>query len=107
MAIVFHEADDSCAPFPHRVIIKQERTIVAHNIPITFPEQRFVICAQCDHWILAMIACTCPQRCHDLGRMFLDLADPEPRHAEARHTPSDGIESGYKPDPLGPPSQRG
>lgn len=100
MAIVFHEADDSCAPFPHRVIYKPARTIVARNIPVTFPEQSFVICASCDHWILVGLPCACPQRCHDFGRMLLDLAPPETRETDPRHPYQDGIESGYQPDAL-------
>lgn len=105
MAITFHEADDECAPFPHRVIWKQARTIVARNIPITFPEQNFVICASCDHWILSNPPCVCPQRCHDFGQMMMDLRGPEDMRPEPRHPSQDEVESGYRPERIGPDSR--
>lgn len=61
MAIVFHEADDDHAPFPHRVVITYEHS--------------FVICAQCDHWIARyLVRCDCEYKCHELGELLAELA---------------------------------
>lgn len=61
MAIVFHDPDDSCAPFPHRVVITRELA-------------SFVICAECDHYIMTPVQCPCSQNCHYLGELLADLA---------------------------------
>jgi hypothetical protein len=75
----FHEADDSCAPFPHRVLIKPARTVIIKgrlkNREIIYPRQVFVICAECDHWIVTKIPCECSQRCHELQEILASLID--------------------------------
>lgn len=84
MALVFHDADDDHAPFPHRVIIIPERTVSLRDpysrklSIVTYPRREFVICAQCDHWIMRdASACDCDYKCHELGELLAELASNE------------------------------
>lgn len=76
----FHEADDSCAPFPHRVLILPAREVKVRSGRksrlVTYLEQRFILCAYCDHWIQVRIPCDCPNLCHSLQEV-LDNLTPE------------------------------
>lgn len=74
MSTVFHEADDTCAPFPHRVLTSTPVKVRIKGEWITRPPQIFIICAQCDHWILTSPECTCDYLCHDLGQLIASLA---------------------------------
>lgn len=100
MAVEFHEADDEHAPFPHRVVIRPaiEKRIKGQGI-IRLPKVEFVICAECDHWIMRVTySCPCSQKCHELGEIIgnethlsgvspgrIELAaSPEAKRREAR-----------------------
>ena len=53
----FHNGDDAHAPFPHRVV-----------------NGKFVICAECDHWIEREVSlCQCKQHCHNLAAVLREL----------------------------------
>jgi len=76
MAMIFHEADDSCAPFPHRVMVKPARTVpLKREKTLVFTEQVYIFCAQCDHWILTRVRCDCSYKCHELGELLASLVD--------------------------------
>lgn len=102
MALVFHDADDDHAPFPHRVLIIPESSVIV-SIPgtkgkreIHKPKQEFIICSNCDHWIGRDVTlCQCEYRCHALGILLAEMTlhgveskvkgqtDPEPREARS------------------------
>lgn len=82
MAIVFHEADDEHAPFPHRVIIMPAKTVnvrdphTGRKSQVTYPEQVFIICAHCDHWIrVQIVTCQCREKCHELAQLMAELGE--------------------------------
>ena len=81
MTMVFHGSDNNHAPFPHRVVVIQPRTVLVRDPDtrkirkVTYPKQEFVICSNCDHWILRyVVSCECEYRCHGLGELLAELA---------------------------------
>lgn len=69
MSIVFHDADNDHAPFPHRILHSSEYITKICGMLTIVPARIFVICAECDHWIMRPgDGCDCEQQCHQQAR---------------------------------------